>query len=453
MKLKNRKIVGYLLMLVFVLAAPAVLLYASGYRYNWHKHKVEKTGLIFVDTEPEGAVVAVDGERAKEVTPVTVPNLMPEEYRVTISLEGYLSWSKTLRVESGRTTFAKGVTLLRDSLPQLIKDKDIVEAAFSNDGTAVAYMSEDNEWNELSLFDIRTDDEILLARFAKDKYSDVLLELSVDGSYLLFSGKEDGMSDRTYLVYPADISRNGAQIATSLGGRSGLEVKWSKQGSTLLAYGDSGAFVADKSDGSLMPLPSGRHIRDVFFFNNDVWVIREGAETALLERLSPDGRTVSETFIALPRKGYSFVDGNWRYLVLTDGRAGGGLLVDTDNAGLRELPHATGMEWEQPDLTGVMLLWNDWEIFTVDPDEKDTVLITRIGTGITDCDWHPEEGYLFYSGNDSVTAIETDGRDKRNIYGLVGFDSVTSMRIDREASILRFTGSIGNQRGIFERPL
>lgn len=453
MKRKKRKIFKFVLILTFALSAPAVLLFASGYRYNWHKHKIEKTGIVFVDTDPESATVTVDGKPAKETTPVSVSNLLPEEYKVTISRDGYLTWSKTLPVESGRTTFAKGVVLLRDVLPRIIKSAAITDAEFSEDGTAVTYLAEDEEWKELSLHDMRTGDTLLLARFAKDKYEDTELDLSADGSFLMFSGRLKGTTNRSTMVYPADIAERGVNVAPNMGGSSGLSAAWSLDGSSMVAFGRSGIFSVDTSDGTIEPLPAGRPINDAFITRDYIWIVREGEETDMLERISVGGGSAAESFIALPRKGFGIVGGNERYVIMTDGRASGGLLVDTFTGGLREMPHATGLEWEQPDRTGRLLLWNDFEIFVADPDKQEMTLITRIGTGIRNCGWHPESKYIFYSDSEGVTAIEMDSRDRRNIYRMVDFDSVDAMTIDREAEILRFTGSIGNQRGIFERPL
>jgi len=453
MKIRNRKIVVFLLMAMFLIAAPTVLIFASGYRYNWHKHKIEKTGMIHVSTEPSGASVTVDGEAVEEPTPVLIQNLLPEEYLVTVAMTGYLPWSKNLRVESGRTTFAKDLTMFSDGLPRLLKSADFSVGAFSDDGTEIAYLADSEEWTEISLYDFKTGDTVLLARFAKDKYDDVSLAFSADGSSLLFEGRPTGQTGHNLVIYPIGDDGQGIDIAPGLGGKTGLSAVWSSDGSSIVVFGETGAFSVDTALGTIEPLPAGRAIRDAWYEDGVVWLVREGDETDLLERIRPDGGAASEGVIALPRKGYGFVGGNGRYLILTDGRAGGGLMIDTDGNGLQELPHAKGLAWEYPDRTGRLILWNDFEIIVVDPGTAETTLVTRIGTGIENCGWHPDGTYILYSDRSGITAVEMDSRDRRNVYRLVGFDSVTAMEIDREASVLRFMGAIGSQKGIFERPL
>lgn len=453
MKRKIRKILFLALVATFAVAAPTVLLFTSGYRYSWLKHRIEKTGIIYVDSDPENAVVMVDGNPAKETTPLSIPNLLPEEYRVTVAKPGFLTWAKGLSVDSGRTTFAKGVTLLRDEVPSLVKSADISISDFSDDGTAVAYLAEADGWNEISLFDFRTEDTLLLARFGKDKFEDIRLSLSADGSLLLFDGSPAAETGRTMTLYPADVAGRGSAIAPGVGGTAGLSAAWSLDGHSMVAFGESGAFVVDTDDGTITPLPAGRRIRDAFQADDALWLVREGEETDLLERIRPDGRSASEGVVALPHKGYGFVGGSDRYLVLADGRAGGGLMFDAATGSLRELPDATGLAWEYPDNSGRILLWNDFEIFVMDPARPEITLITRIGTGIGACAWHPESKYVFYSDTEGITAIELDGRDRRNVYRLVDFDSVGAIAVDREAGVLRFTGSVGNQHGVFDRPL
>jgi len=453
MKLRNRKIVVFLLMAMFLIAAPTVLIFASGYKYNWHKHKIEKTGMIHVSTEPPGASVTVDSEPAEETTPVLIQNLLPEEYLVTVEMTGYMSWSKNLRVESGRTTFAKDLTMFSTGLPRLLKSADISVGAFSDDGTEIAYLADNEEWTELSLYDFKTGDTLLLARFAKGKYDDAALAFSADGSSLLFDVRPTGQTGRDLVIYPISVDGQGIDVAPGLGGKAGLSAVWSSDDASMIAFGEAGAFTVDTALGTIEPLPAGRAIRDAWYEDGAVWLVREGDETDLLERIRPDGGSAAENVIALPRKGYGFIGGNGQYLILTDGRAGGGLLIDTLDGGLHELPHAKGLAWEYPDRTGRMILWNDFEIAVVEPGAVETTLITRIGTGVGNCGWHPAGTYILYADRDGITAVEMDSRDHRNVYRLVGFDSITTMTIDREALVLRFVGAIGSQKGIFERPL
>ena len=59
-------------------------------------------GMLFVDTEPAGAEVSVDGV-VRGRSPVGVAGLQPGEYRVTLGYDGYAEVSRVLAVAAGRT--------------------------------------------------------------------------------------------------------------------------------------------------------------------------------------------------------------------------------------------------------------------------------------------------------------------------------------------------------------
>ncbi|MCF8108300.1 MAG: PEGA domain-containing protein, partial [Desulfohalobiaceae bacterium] len=64
-----------------------------------------KTGSLLVWSEPEGAVVYVDGKRQGEA-PIKVSGLEPDSYRVQARQEGFVSASQQVRVRAGKTAKA-----------------------------------------------------------------------------------------------------------------------------------------------------------------------------------------------------------------------------------------------------------------------------------------------------------------------------------------------------------
>jgi eukaryotic-like serine/threonine-protein kinase len=59
-----------------------------------------KTGSLFVETEPPGATLEVDGEEHKDPTPVTLEDLEGGEYTIKLSHEGYFPEEKTVEIGS-----------------------------------------------------------------------------------------------------------------------------------------------------------------------------------------------------------------------------------------------------------------------------------------------------------------------------------------------------------------
>src|SRR5512142_2217515 len=186
MHARARTIITFLFVAAFLVTAPALILFTSGYRYNWKRQRIQKTGSIRVETEPPGAAAYLDGVIQRRVTPTSFSRLLPEDYRVRLEKPGYLSWEKTLEVRSGETTFATGIVLYKDALPRLVLGKAVALAAWDADGTDVAFVADDGQWQELAVLKAGGE-PVLLARFAKDAYADARIEWSPTGDAILFT--------------------------------------------------------------------------------------------------------------------------------------------------------------------------------------------------------------------------------------------------------------------------
>jgi len=112
--------------LLFFLITPPILIYANGYRFNWHSWKLERTGLLEIKSEPSNASVNINelkawwGKPKKIVTPVKLKSLRPGNYNVSLSLPNYYEWHKTLSVWPAQTTIVKDIRLFKESKPQLL---------------------------------------------------------------------------------------------------------------------------------------------------------------------------------------------------------------------------------------------------------------------------------------------------------------------------------------------
>jgi len=98
-------------------------------------------------------------------------------------------------------------------------------------------------------------------------------------------------------------------------------------------------------------------------------------------------------------------------------------------------------------------LWNDFEIYVLDPDNGTLQLVTRLGTAVTGAAWHPSGRDLIYSTNDSISAIELDDRDERNNFELTRLTGIKGFYVDQSAETLLLIGAAGSRKGIFERDL
>ncbi len=97
--------------MIFFIAAPLTILYATGYRFFTHGMHLVEVGAIYAQSNPSGASIALDGDATGKSTPARFLNMAPGEHVVTISLKGYTSWKKKLVIKSSETTFITDVQL------------------------------------------------------------------------------------------------------------------------------------------------------------------------------------------------------------------------------------------------------------------------------------------------------------------------------------------------------
>jgi hypothetical protein len=105
--------------LVFVVAAPLVVLYTAGYRLNISNRRLQQTGVLAITTFPRGGSIVLNGQNLAQKTPYVVQRVMPSMHSVVLNKKGYHEWSQRVRVDEGRTSYITA-RLFADSQPTLL---------------------------------------------------------------------------------------------------------------------------------------------------------------------------------------------------------------------------------------------------------------------------------------------------------------------------------------------
>ncbi len=445
-----RSTITFTFVALFLVTVPAVLLWTAGYSFNWKRQRVQKTGIIQVESVPKGARVVIDGVVQKKTTPAAITRLLPEDYSVTIEQDGYLSWHKTLEVQSSRTTFATGVVLYKNALPRNDVEKLITASAWSSDGTEAAFVAENGESKEVSAM-VAGKDPLLLARFPKDSLSAEKVSWSPDAKYVLLVADSAGAT--RIVRFSADGSFPPLSVSDRFS-KGKLLAHWTADGGVAVISA-IGAYAVNATTGASSPLLLSKNVLDVVSSGGATYALRlidatlPGDEQhAVLQKLTAAGEAV--TVLSLPVSQYRFMQGGSGHLLISDEKKGQMIVVDETTAAIDSLD-ATGMQWEPKG--GRLLLWNAYEISLYDPRDGSRELVTRLGSDIMQCAWSPAGDGIIYSTPNGISFVELDSRDIRNTYNLVRYSEGGPFTIDSASKLMRFVGAIGSQRGIFERDL
>lgn len=156
---------------LFVLAAPSVILYSQGYRPDFENKKFVQTGGFYFRIAPSRADVYLNGKMEKSASIITnsvyIENLLPKNYEIEIKKDGYHSWKKTLEVKGKEVTEAENITLFPKNPQFTIIDQDvyplITASATSTDKKKIVESNNYEIWVEL----LKRKEKIFLTRFSE----------------------------------------------------------------------------------------------------------------------------------------------------------------------------------------------------------------------------------------------------------------------------------------------
>jgi hypothetical protein len=129
------------------------------------------------------------------------------------------------------------------------------------------------------------------------------------------------------------------------------------------------------------------------------------------------------------------------------------LLIDTQNQEQPVLLNAMAAAWRwEPD--GQRLLYSDlFDLHVFDPAALTDLTLTRLSRPLSDLAWHPAANSIFYLQADNLTSVDLDSRNGHIMTQLAAGKDFTHLSIDTRGKTAYFTGTIGEESGLFVRLL
>ncbi|MBT4277252.1 hypothetical protein HOD96_00685 [Candidatus Falkowbacteria bacterium] len=131
MSLKTRRILYISFIIFFILVSAATITYTAGYRFHFKKYKFQKNGGIFLEFKPKEVNIYINN-KLEELTgffdnSFKITDLLPGEYTIKITKDGYYSWEKLIKVEEDKINFLKNIILFKkNTLPKLVTERNII---------------------------------------------------------------------------------------------------------------------------------------------------------------------------------------------------------------------------------------------------------------------------------------------------------------------------------------
>ena len=145
-------------LIIFLLMAPAIVLYSQGYRIDIENKKITQTGGLFLKILPKQVEVYLDGKLSKKTDfffgSVLVENLLPQKYKIEVKKEGFYLWEKTLEIKEKQVTEAKNIILFPEDPEFTALFTGVENFWFSSDQKKIVLRENNQNIWSLKLYEI-----------------------------------------------------------------------------------------------------------------------------------------------------------------------------------------------------------------------------------------------------------------------------------------------------------
>jgi len=148
MERRIRKILFLICLIIFLLAAPIIILYFQGYRFDFEKKSLTQTGGLFLKVIPKQVKIYIEDKLVQKTDwffgSTLIENLLPKKYKIEIKKEGFYPWEKTLEIREKEVTEVKNIVLFPENLDFQILTKNLKNFWFSPDGKEIVLLEDYN---------------------------------------------------------------------------------------------------------------------------------------------------------------------------------------------------------------------------------------------------------------------------------------------------------------------
>lgn len=406
MDIRIRRTITIAFFLFFFIVSPLLLLYASGYRYDFKRGTLLRTGNIFIEaTDVKDATVYIDNKPYSELLnkKLFLKNLTPGDYTIRIEKEGYTTWEKKLRVDGTLTTFLKDVVLFLTSKPVEITKGPITDYLTSPDHNFISFIRTTSGVAEIWLYNTRYNEEQLLYRTSADLQPKMSWAKSSNRLMLILPNRA--------LIYKT--SSTPFSLLADIIMTKDVTTVWDETSdSTILLFGNEQIsrydLVTKKTD-IIFETNQGEKISDIRVTNGSsiLALIESDNNTSAL--LIDNSIKVKKEIFSVSGIGIKIIENTAQYLILSNKNTHKLYLVRKSGSNpLENLLSEDNFTLDgvsaslSPDKTRLLII-NDYELSIFNIESKEINLINRFGQPIINAQWYDDSQHVMITVNDSVT--------------------------------------------------
>jgi hypothetical protein len=431
-------------LIFFFTAAPLLILYASGFRYDVKRGRLLRTGNIFIEAPSiRRAQVYINDELFKEslTNRVFVKNILPNEYSVRIEKEDRYTWEKRVLVHPGLTTFLQGIILFAQSTPLSLFETQLSSFETSPTNEYAIYTQTEAGVSEVYLFSMSTNSSELIGRFeTQEEFS---ITWSSRGRYTLLK-----KADATYLY----DTKN--KVLKEITHQDALT--WNKLNESLIEIAPHTITTIDPQTLEktlLYTAPQDSTITDVLGVSDNYFILLSyTTEVRLIQYNKNLGD--SARIDTLPvSTGYRFTDITDRQVAITNTNNDTLYVIKRPSSEVGNVLEQTRLQFSAKHAEfakdgSKILFYNDFELNYFDFQSRQIHLINRFSTPIHEATWYPSMQHVLLSLDNRILVTDIGSLNQSQLIELSSFDTLTSVTLVDEETLL-ISGSFEEAWGVF----
>jgi hypothetical protein len=413
--------------LIFLISAPILIFYTSGYRFNPNKVTIERNGTLIVDSVPRGATVFLNDQDIRDATAATLQNLAPGPYKIRVTRNAYLPWEKTLDVRAEQVTFANSIHLWFSAPATLMRQGLYSRITASADGDTIAAL----DASSTEMLFLTTDNRLISRVRApeSDLIAQAPIRWSLNGTSLLMGGTNVG--EEAWWTAPDALSRESGVLPPG-------QFFWNAN--DLTGYDGERQYALNPRLRTLTSerLPASQ------LGTLEGLTLEVNTSTGFLNLRS---RSILHQLFQLPRGDWQFADQQGAFTLLKDGNRWLAVRIRVDGNRAEEVTGDWPRWLPSSDIPTALFL-NQNEIWTWELGSA-PVLIARQSEPFVQVAWHPDGQTIFVASKNEVYALELDDRGGKQKTLLASFDKIYDMTY-ADGSVF-VNAELGGVRGMYRR--
>ncbi len=455
LSLPLRRIIYICFIAAFFIAAPLLLLYGMGYRYNFLKEKIERTGVLILSFTPEHAVVKLNGttpDMQRNNNVVHINDLYPGRYITELTAKGYRPLTRIMNILPNQSSVYKHLTLFPSNPQPTLLHK----------GTYLGFTT-DTPTPILAASSASTTILTLLNNYLAEQQQLILPTDSYAMPNIYFSGDQ-----RWAVIQQKDqesflVDRQEG-VARFLAATSTTNFTWLPgMPPELYALTSKHAVRLHIQTGTTTALGSSLPLQTLTQYHRTLFGITapiNKTDPTYLVRWDAQKQEWEHLFELPGSPSYHFTDGTAHLLALHDTRHALLYLIDPQQEAHAMVVHiAPRTDFISWNFDGTQLLTgNAFELSLLSLENEHHALsqervLLRVSRPITRAQWHQNFTHILYQQDDAIHISSLEDQPSPDTISYIQFEDLIFFTAHPTKQSLLALGTFQEQDGLFEIPL